>query len=279
MTATTVVAWNGSAQSRAALLWAIEREQSGLGGLLLLTVIDDAFRSCGQAAMDELLVAGQQALDAEEAWIRLAAPTILVTARLLRGEPENEIMRNCPVGSMLAVGQREGPSPSQRWSFAARLASEAAVPVVIVEAGPVRDRAGVIVGVDGSPASHEASLVAAAEAQRRHEPLHAVHAWPGATHGLASESHLDDLHAEHQGILDSSVSVISDAFPSLPVEGHLDPGPADSVLRRRAQDAALLVVGSRGHGAVRRFLLGSVSRSLILSATCPLVIVTVAPVE
>lgn len=279
MGATSVVAWKGSAPSRVALLWALERERSLSGGMLLLTVIDEAFQSCGPAAMDELRVAARQALDAEVAWIRQAAPDVAVTGTVLEGDPEREILGSCPPGSMLIVGQREADSHVQRWSLAARLASQAPVPVAIIRAGPTRDRTAVIVGADGSQASLEASLVAAEEADRRHEPLHVVHAWPGPGPGTASDAGeggpllADHLFADHRQILDETVTAIREAFPSLTVEAHLEPGPASSVLLRHAQTAALLVVGSRAQGPVKRFLLGSVSRALALTTDCPLVIV------
>ena len=268
------MAWNGSSSSRAALLWALEREKTLTGGILLLTVIDEAFESCGPAAMDELRIAASRALDAELAWLRRAAPAVHVTGTVLEGNPERELLRGCPPGAMLIVGQAEADSHEQRWSLAARLAAEAAAPVAIIRPGPTGDRTGVIVGVDGSAASIEASLVAAGEAQRRHEALHAVHAW-SSTDGIHTDERLaDHLAADHRQILDETVTAIRAAFPSLTVEPHLESGPAPSVLLRHAQTAALLVVGSRGHGPVKRLLLGSVSRALAQTTECPLVIVT-----
>lgn len=271
---TSVVAWKGSASSRAALLWALERERTRAGGMLLLAVIDEAFESCGPAAMDELRVAAGRALDAELAWIRPAAPTVDVTGTVLEGDPERELLRGCPPGAMLIVGQRDADSHVQRWSLAARLAAEAEVPVAIIRPGPTRERTGVIVGVDGSRASIAAALVAAGEAQRRNEPLRAVHAVPAADDDLREDGpRADDPLADHRQILAETVATVRAAFPSLAVEPHLETGTAPSVLLRHAQTAALLVVGSRGHGPVKRLLLGSVSRALALTAECPLVIV------
>jgi nucleotide-binding universal stress UspA family protein len=45
------------------------------------------------------------------------------------------------------------------------------------------------------------------------------------------------------------------------------------VLLHEAEHAALVVVGSRGHGAFAGMLLGSVGQHLAAHATCPVVIV------
>lgn len=271
---TSVVAWNGSASSRAALLWGLERERSGLGGLMLLTVIDEAFRSCGQPAMDELTVAARQALEAEAAWIGQIAPEVAVTVTLFEGDPERELLRHAPEGSMLVVGRQEAHSHLHRRSLASRLASRASVPVALIRTDPGQDRTGVVAGVDGSTASTGAALVAAEEATRRREPLHLVHAWPGPGPGLAAMADAEGDLANHRRLLDEAERSIREGFPSLTIESHLEPGPAASALSRHALTAALLVVGSRAHGPVKRVLLGSVSRTLAETTDCPLVIVT-----
>jgi nucleotide-binding universal stress UspA family protein len=50
--------------------------------------------------------------------------------------------------------------------------------------------------------------------------------------------------------------------------------PAHAIMREADRDGAeLIVVGSRGHGALRSAVLGSVSRTLAEEASCPVVIV------
>lgn len=59
---------------------------------------------------------------------------------------------------------------------------------------------------------------------------------------------------------------------SLPTEKRLLLGDPARVLADAAEDLDLMVVGSRGYGPLRRVLLGSVSRHLVRSVPCPVLI-------
>jgi nucleotide-binding universal stress UspA family protein len=50
-------------------------------------------------------------------------------------------------------------------------------------------------------------------------------------------------------------------------------GPPALELLKAAQNADLLVVGSRGHGAFAGMLLGSVSEHCVAHSSCPVVVV------
>lgn len=57
------------------------------------------------------------------------------------------------------------------------------------------------------------------------------------------------------------------------VEGHVAVGTPGGELVSLGDELDLLVVGSRGHGPLRRLILGSTSLQLTREARCPLVIV------
>ena len=275
---TTTVGWDGSAPSRTALLWAIERERSGrashLGGLRLVAVIDQALRPLGEAALEQLTLAARHALDAELAWIAINDADIVVDGTVVVGDPVTVLPANCPPDAVLVVGHQPH-APGTARALAVRLAATAPQPVVVVPGGPGPAGRQVIVGIDGTPAAVRASVAAAREAERRDAPLHVVHAWNGGgSMPLADYADIETQRREHERILAAAVDAIRSDHPALVVQGHLEIGSPAEVLDRWSTDAALLVVGSRGRGPVRRLLLGSVSAGLLGAQACPVMVVT-----
>ncbi|MGW0996084.1 universal stress protein [Streptomyces sp. NPDC002520] len=126
-------------------------------------------------------------------------------------------------------------------------------------------------GVDGTEESLAALDWAAREAVRRGLPLRVVHAWRYAE-SLATA----DRDTQHGWVSDGvaeAVRTVSGRHPGLEVHGDvLEGGPA-RVLSDTAEDAEMLVLGSRGHGPLIGFLLGSVGRHVIAETTRPVVLV------
>ena len=63
------------------------------------------------------------------------------------------------------------------------------------------------------------------------------------------------------------------AHPALQVHARVDEADAAQLLTDLARDAALLVVGTHGRGALARFFLGSVSTSVLEDPTSPTIAV------
>ncbi|MFE0463384.1 universal stress protein [Kitasatospora sp. NPDC058965] len=133
----------------------------------------------------------------------------------------------------------------------------------------------VVVGVDGSPSSAAALRWAVGHAQLIGGAVAAVAAWePLVDYGWSApvvDPAFDEDQARRRfaGELDR---VLGAARP-VPVTEHLVRGDPAEVLLDAADGAAVLVVGSRGHGRFTRALLGSVSLRCAQHATCPVVIV------
>jgi nucleotide-binding universal stress UspA family protein len=136
----------------------------------------------------------------------------------------------------------------------------------------------IVVGVDGSEASKEALRWALEESRLRRSELRAVYAWLypqiGGRGYIPPELLDPDLLRETaQERLDALVAEVAGESPGVELEGVVREGPAAKVLTEAAEEAELLVVGSRGHGGFAGLLLGSVSQQCTQHAPCPVVVV------
>ncbi|SDX75224.1 Nucleotide-binding universal stress protein, UspA family [Saccharopolyspora shandongensis] len=125
-----------------------------------------------------------------------------------------------------------------------------------------RAKQSVVVGVDGSESSLQAALWAAAEAERLSVPLRVV---------LINNDPTRDPFAEEvvRDIADSCRRAVGE----LEITEEVAPGhPAEELVHRSAS-ARLVVVGSRGQGAFRETLLGSISAAVATHASSPVVVV------
>jgi len=126
----------------------------------------------------------------------------------------------------------------------------------------------IVVAYDGSPDAQTALTWAVRTALLAEQPVVAVIAT--ATDDLVPQrsllagEHLEEVKQSAERILDEAL------LENSAVE--LRPGPAVPVLLEAADDAAMLVVGSRGHGQVAGAVAGSVSQHLARHAPCPVVV-------
>ena len=131
----------------------------------------------------------------------------------------------------------------------------------------------IVVGVDGSEGSHRALEWAVAEAARWEATLTIVHAWRfgvSPTDPNAAEATRRIWRAA-QHVVDHEVAFARDG--GVDATGTLILESAARALIDASTDTELLVVGSRGRGAVAATLLGSVSQACLRHAHCPVVVV------
>jgi nucleotide-binding universal stress UspA family protein len=152
------------------------------------------------------------------------------------------------------------------------------VPVAIVRSAPTPAASGVVVAIDGSEGAQRALDWALDEARARKCGISVVTVWhpsPSATWAVPAawpdmtglQEAADELIDRALGRADSH-GMAPDAIQRRPMCGTV----VDAVLEA-AQDASLLVVGSRGRGGFAGLLLGSVSQHLAHHAVCPIVVV------
>lgn len=135
----------------------------------------------------------------------------------------------------------------------------------------------IVVGVDASPGARRALEWAVSEAHLRGAKVVALHAWQlpyvvSTPLGVVSVP-VEGADATAEAELDAAIDEVEAAHLNTPIERVVVVGSPAGALIEAAQDAALLVVGSRGHGGFAGLLLGSVSHQLAHHAPCPVVIV------
>jgi nucleotide-binding universal stress UspA family protein len=137
-------------------------------------------------------------------------------------------------------------------------------------------RGRIVVGVDGSASSTEALRWAARQAELTVARVEAVMAWAVAPTAFPLTTPIPaayDMGPQVEEELEGIVSQVRHEFPSVEILSVVREGWAGRALLVAAEDADLLVVGSRGHGAVMGLLLGSVSEYCVTHAPCPVVVI------
>jgi len=139
---------------------------------------------------------------------------------------------------------------------------------------------GIIVGVDGSGHSQQALEWAAHEAALRKTSLtvltirQAIAGWTGVpvVYPLTGGPTLEDVRHQAQVEADKVLEGIGDQRPAGVTVHAVDGFPADELLRA-AEEAEMIVVGSRGVGGFARLVMGSVSTQVTHHAKCPVVVI------
>jgi nucleotide-binding universal stress UspA family protein len=136
----------------------------------------------------------------------------------------------------------------------------------------------IVVGVDGSPSSQEAVAWGARQAELDHRTLtllHAYHlenaAWV-AQAGLDQNVILESLKESGMTVLGRARRAAEAVAPGVEVDEYIVRADPRDALGLASRTAAMLVVGSRGHGRVASMLLGSVGLSLVRHSCCPVVV-------
>lgn len=142
----------------------------------------------------------------------------------------------------------------------------------------------IVVGVDGSDGSRRALAWAADEARLRKWVVVAIHAYtipsllmaPDVLTGVPAAPMTDPglierLEEAAEKLLAQEIEQVDS--DDLTIEGRVVSGPAADALIRAAEEADLVVVGTRGLGGFKELLLGSVSHQVAHYAICPVVIV------
>lgn len=266
-----VVAYDGSAQARNALVWALDEGSRRTLPVAVVHVLDEDWRLPGppepgyrtDPRRHAETVVARTARDAYD-WGRIG---INVMGAVLDG-PVARALCTCSLNaSMVVMGDRGlgGFSGLRIGSMCLKVAAHAHCPVVVVRGNPAHHRdAPVVVGADDSREGRRAMAVAFDEAELRGVELIALRACSPARMAR---------YAPEQQLLESLVDCWRSRHPRVSVTTTLTKGTAGHVLTVASRDAQLVVVGARGSGAFPGLRIGSVPQQLLHHALCTVMVI------
>ena len=134
----------------------------------------------------------------------------------------------------------------------------------------------ILLAVDGSEYSKKALAYAQDMAETYRATLWLVHVLPH-TSDLLGYDDFEKLYAKRkcagQSVLDAALETLGESEFEIQAE-LLEGLEAESILNfSKNSHADIIVMGSRGMGALKGLLLGSISRKVIHYASCPVMVV------
>lgn len=284
-----VVGVDGSVESDNAVRWAaneatLRGEELVLVHVLVATVPYTPFTSEPLDVPNKADSFGSQALTQASGIVAAEAPGVTVSTRAVWGHPTAELLDAAATASLLVVGRRGLGAIGSMFlgSVSTRAAAHASCPVIVVPAGSDVTAAGhVVVGVaPGAPDAGKVLRFALDEAARRGTRLVVIAAYSipfldSLTRDpMAFGSYDRELHAATSTALAALVAQTRDAsHAAVDVETFVVSEDTGHAIVHSSEDAALTVVGSRGHSRVVGAILGSVSQHVLRHLDNPIAVV------
>ncbi|MEO6627429.1 MAG: universal stress protein, partial [Aquihabitans sp.] len=259
-----------------ALRWAVDRAERRGGeivALLAWTFFDGGYGAQGKDV--QIAFSQDDARRILDRAVDAVAPNAEVTRQTVEEPAPEALAAAAGPDDLIVVGARGlgGIKGLLLGSVSQGVLELAPCPVAIVHGDDALAGGGeIVVGIDGSERSMLALRWAAAEAAAAHSTLHIVHAWQVPSYAQMAVPQM--ITALEEGATELVTKAAEDpSLDGLTLRCDVACGVPTQALLDHAEGASMLVVASRGLGAVKRFLLGSTSRQVSLHATTTVVVV------
>ena len=270
-----VVGYDGTPDSLAALQWAAKVASLRGEAIVATTIVDPRQTPRGvawpQSYWDEI---DDRAREVFTDW-----PDVPATIERHVGHLVPRLLESATGASMLVVGSHGHTTVHEMLlgSVSQSAARHAGLPVVVVRP-PVNPESGrIVVGADGSESGTRALEFACRMAELTGDKVVAIRAWYPASVVADRYGYLPPASPDTMDVAEADLKRIVDAartsHSGVAVEGEIVHGAAERALIDAADEASLVVVGSRGHHAVGEVLMGSVGQSLLHHAHCPVAVI------
>jgi nucleotide-binding universal stress UspA family protein len=285
MTAPIVVGVDGSAQSLEAVTLAAQtaaqrsRELRIVHAFIWPLLNVPLGPAPGAPASGGLAHAADRCVEEAVGHAHRLAPELRVSGSVIVGAAAPVLLEAADTAEMVVLGDRGlgGFTGLLIGSIAIQVSAHAPCPVVVAR-GDVARTGDVVVGVDGSAESLRALAFAVEEASLRKVAVTAVRAYqvpasdgPGDMVPLVySPADLADDEALQLG---EAVAGWRGRYPDVEIRELVLRERASRALVHASENAALVVVGSRGAGGFAGLFLGSVSQAVLHHAACPVAII------
>jgi nucleotide-binding universal stress UspA family protein len=229
-------------------------------------------------AIDEIRDSAQTSLDTFASTLPAGDVQTLVQV----GSPTGILLAASESAALIVVGSRGhgGFKELLLGSVSQQLVTHADCPVVVIREERTSDATAVVVGVDGSAASHVAVDFAFDYASRHQLSVLAIHAWDVPSFDLIVMPNtpvpieIGDIANTEVRLAAELLAGYETRYPDVSLETRdIRTTPAHAILSVEAEDA-VIVLGTRGHGSVIGSIIGSVSHTVLHRATVPVVVVT-----
>ena len=283
MTKQITVGYDGSKPSSEAVLWAAGEASARGARLRILSCyeIPYAGEAAGGWVATEAYAALLEACRSQLAEIKEvvaeAHPELDITTEASAGPAALALVDNVDPDDLIVVGASSHHGAAAFWlgTTPRHLVRHSPCPVVVVRGSATRGRPDrVVVGTDGSPASHRALQWAGDEAELHQVELLIVHGWtyPYLAVETSSSQARDLTNIDAGCLVDRAVESARDRF-GIAITGQLVEGSPATAVLATVRDGDLLVLGSRGRGAVTANLFGSTVNTVLDRCAAPVVVV------